>query len=248
MKLYQDREWLYQKYWIEKLNPYQIAKLCKANHKTIRVWLKKLNISIRSISEATKISMNNPDIKKKVSIASKKMWNKSGFKERRHKAMLGSIPWNKDLKKEDDIRVEKNVNSLLEGRRNWIKNGGEPWNKNKKFPQVAGVNNHNWKGGITPLIIKIRSYKKYDEWRKKIYERDDFICQMCGDNRGHNLQAHHKKSFAEIIQENDIKNFNESLKCKELWSIDNGVTLCKDCHKKIHSNKLTKPFQPALAI
>ena len=245
MKLYQNREWLYQKYWIEELNPYQIAKLCNADHKTIRTWLKKFNISIRSISEATKIAMNNPKIKKKISIASKKMWANPDFKEKHkhNKYFFGKIGhvWNKDLKGEKYKLHYPNGFS--------IGNLGKiPWNKGKKFPQVTGVNNHNWKGGITPLIIKIRSYKKYDEWRKKIYERDNFTCQMCEDNRGHNLQAHHKKSFAEIIQENDIKNFNESLKCKELWSIDNGVTLCKDCHKKIHSNKLTKPFQPALAI
>lgn len=232
MKLYQDKDWLYKKYIIEKLNPYQIAKLYNVDHKTIRIWLKKFNIPIRSISEATKISMNNPNIKKKISIASKKMWNKSGFKEKHHKAMLGLIPWNKGLKGEG-YKV-----FYVNGFRG-IDKGNIPWNKGKKFPQVSGKNNHNWKGGISPLIYKIRSYKKYDKWRKEVYERDNYTCQICGDNKGHNLQAHHIKSFAKIIQGNNIKDFNHSLECRELWDINNGITICKRCHNLIHSNKLT---------
>lgn len=241
MKLYQDREWLYQKYIKEKFNPVEIAKLCKANHKTIRIWLIKYNIQIRSISEATKIAMDNPGVKKKISIASRRNWINSKYREKRHKAMKGRIPWNKDLK------GEKYKLHYPDGFS--IGNFGKiPWNKGKIFSRVAGSNNHKWKGGITPLIIKIRSYKKYSEWRREVYERDKYTCQMCGDDRGHNLEAHHKKTFSEIIKDNNIKSFNESLKCKELWNINNGITLCKDCHREVHSNKLSRLFQSALQI
>lgn len=56
--LYQDREWLYQKYVREKLSTVQIARIyrdevnrwCDPN--TISRWLKKHNIPMRSLAEA----------------------------------------------------------------------------------------------------------------------------------------------------------------------------------------------------
>lgn len=44
MKLYQDKEWLYNKYWKENLFQHQIAKLCGVSRMTIYKWLKRLDI------------------------------------------------------------------------------------------------------------------------------------------------------------------------------------------------------------
>lgn len=52
MKQYQDKEWLYKKYWKEMLSIPTIAKLCETNQTTILYWMKKFDISRRSISEA----------------------------------------------------------------------------------------------------------------------------------------------------------------------------------------------------
>ena len=51
-KLYQNREWLYQKYIIEELSTIKIAKLCKCSKTTIINQIKYFNILIRSHSEA----------------------------------------------------------------------------------------------------------------------------------------------------------------------------------------------------
>lgn len=60
--------------------------------------------------------------------------------------------------------------------------------------------------------------KKLKEWRESVFERDNYICQLCG-TRGGNLEAHHKKSWA---------------KYPELrYKIENGITLCYGCHKKV---------------
>ena len=48
MKLYRDKDWLYQKYIIEKLSLCKIAKETQVSYQTIRRQLKKLNIPIRS--------------------------------------------------------------------------------------------------------------------------------------------------------------------------------------------------------
>jgi len=51
-KLYQNREWLEKKYWKEKLNTYQIAKLYRVDAAIIRKQMIKFDIPIRSRSEA----------------------------------------------------------------------------------------------------------------------------------------------------------------------------------------------------
>ncbi len=40
--------------------------------------------------------------------------------------------------------------------------------------------NPNWKGGITPLVTKIRNSDKYIQWRTDVFVRDSFTCQIVG--------------------------------------------------------------------
>lgn len=94
----------------------------------------------------------------------------------------------------------------------------------------------NWKGGITPLTKQIRKSPQYKQWRSNVYQRDNWTCQTC-NNRGGNLEAHHIKKFYKILKENKIKTLEEALKCKKLWDINNGVTLCKDCHELTKKGK-----------
>jgi len=101
----------------------------------------------------------------------------------------------------------------------------------------SGAKNPNWKGGIASLENLIRSNFNYRQWRDDIYVRDKFTCQICGDNRGHNLNAHHIKSFTKIIQFYEITTLEEALSCEELWNINNGITLCGKCHYIIHKKK-----------
>jgi 5-methylcytosine-specific restriction endonuclease McrA len=59
----------------------------------------------------------------------------------------------------------------------------------------------------------------YKDWRIKVYKRDKFTCQMPRCKNKKNLQAHHirKWSSASILR----------------YDINNGITLCRECHKKI---------------
>lgn len=91
-----------------------------------------------------------------------------------------------------------------------------------KFERNKGENHWNWKGGITPKNQKERNSKKYSKWRKNVFIRDRYICQKCGQQGG-NLNAHHIKPWSKYP---DLR-----------FSIDNGITLCKNCHKLIHKER-----------
>ncbi len=104
--------------------------------------------------------------------------------------------------------------------------------KRKIIEANLGDKSHLWRGGITTLYNLLRKCYVYDNWRLSVFKRDNFTCIHCGDNRGHNLNADHIKPFALILQENNVTTREEGYNCKELWDINNGRTLCKDCHKK----------------
>lgn len=95
-----------------------------------------------------------------------------------------------------------------------------------------GENSYRWKGGITPLRECIRKSKFYVDWRTAIFERDKYICQKCNVKGGHLEAHHHIKPFAVILEEHNIKTFEDALNCSELWDINYGITFCKKCHNE----------------
>ncbi len=100
----------------------------------------------------------------------------------------------------------------------------------------CGKLNPNWKGGITPLVIQIRMCSKYNEWRAQIFNRDNKTCQECEINKVW-IEAHHIKRIVDIIREFNITSLEEAYNCIELWDINNGITLCEECHDEIHAYK-----------
>lgn len=97
--------------------------------------------------------------------------------------------------------------------------------------RLSGKKNPNWKGGIYPLYETIRKMIEMKVWRDKVYRRDNYTCQICMDNKGGNLNAHHIIPFYKIIK--NFKSIEEARNCKLLWNINNGITLCRECHKKV---------------
>jgi len=112
---------------------------------------------------------------------------------------------------------------------------GKPsWNTGKKglCPQFAkfgksnpmygklGKAHHGYKTGASIERKRGWGRSKYQSWRRGVFARDYFTCQICGDDKGGNLHAHHVKPWA--------------LDIDGRYDITNGITLCEMCHIGIH--------------
>jgi len=105
-----------------------------------------------------------------------------------------------------------------------------------------GKNAYSWIDGRTPLHHLIRNIEEYKKWHTICLKRDNYTCQECGQYGG-NLEVHHEIAFAAILNDFLIEydqfspmEDKETLarlasKYKPFWNIDNGKTLCKDCHR-----------------
>lgn len=88
-------------------------------------------------------------------------------------------------------------------------------------------------GGNSNLNTAIRRSKEYRSWRFAVYDRDSHKCQECPlDKRG--TTAHHIVFLSSILHKYSITTMDEALSCPALWDIDNGVTLCEECHANKH--------------
>ena len=91
-----------------------------------------------------------------------------------------------------------------------------------KKPRIKGERHWNWKGGITPKNQIDRGSARATSWRNAVFKRDRYTCQICGTIGG-KLNAHHIKPWAKFPEER--------------YNIENGITLCRKCHKAVHSKK-----------
>lgn len=129
----------------------------------------------------------------------------------------------------------------------WKSIGGYRKYCNRKCWQLDGVNRKpnlgkHWKhtqeykdklslartGSKNPMFISGDSkYRKENRkikyWRISVFERDNYTCKMCNKRGCVNLNAHHIIPY--------------SLCVEKRLDINNGITLCIDCHKKVHKSK-----------
>lgn len=91
----------------------------------------------------------------------------------------------------------------------------------RKVPLKYGKEHWNWKGGITTENHRIRDSFEMKIWRKAVFERDNYTCIWCGAKSGNGK--------AIVLNADHIKPF--SLFPELRFAIDNGRTLCKECHR-----------------
>lgn len=100
---------------------------------------------------------------------------------------------------------------------------GNRFHKGDKHTFEQRLNNSLRNGGTVDGFLnrlnrknkEIRKLREYDDWRITVLQRDNFTCKLCG-KRGGKLEADHIKSFSKYP---DLR-----------FEINNGRTLCKNCH------------------
>lgn len=90
----------------------------------------------------------------------------------------------------------------------------------------TGELNPKWKPD-TKYIRQERSTYEYIEWRRNVFIRDAFTCQKC--------KAHNYKGNGGCVKlaAHHIKNWKDNP--NDRYDIDNGITLCEQCHNLFHS-------------
>lgn len=280
--LYKNKNWLYEHYINQKLPSTKIAEICNCSDSTIRTWIKKFNIKMRTKSEAFSGALHpffgkkRPDISKRFSGKNNPMYGKEASKETRKKISIKSKNRKHSAETIDKIRAKlKNIkksdahkkkiskaakkrftnkeNHPMYGKKNsWGTHTLEA--KSKISKRMAGKNNPmygkngaqnpmwNLKNKAHPawkppkkrksdLSNQIRNCEKGIEWRNKVYSRDKYTCVLCKNNKGGNLNADHIVPLSVLLKEHKVLTLSDAIKCKDLWDVSNGRTLCVKCHK-----------------
>lgn len=92
-----------------------------------------------------------------------------------------------------------------------------------KSVNLIGENSPSWNPNLTDEErVQGRKYPEYYAFLKLVMERDEYNCQVCGKHSkwGDGLNVHHLNGY----------HWDGENRTNE----DNGVTLCKKCHKKFH--------------
>ena len=87
---------------------------------------------------------------------------------------------------------------------------------------INGKNNPNYSNGI--YANNLLSTVEYKTWKLSVFNRDDRVCALCGiKDKGHTFHAHH------IIPKRERPDL--------IFDINNGITLCKECHESINNKE-----------
>ncbi|MGC1394324.1 MAG: FAD-dependent thymidylate synthase [Coleofasciculaceae cyanobacterium] len=96
--------------------------------------------------------------------------------------------------------------------------------RSKQFTR-RGVDSNFWKGGVTEERVSIGAWTR--TIAPQVHQKFDYICQQCGV-RGNQLHAHHLLPVYSHPE--------------KAYDFENLVTLCEDCHRKIHNQGLELEF------
>ncbi len=143
------------------------------------------------------------------------------WKNKMSLAKIGTHLSEETKKKISNFRMGKHLSKEICKKISIANKGEVSWFKGKKMTeeQKEKIRQSHLKRWDRIGRKKRRPYHgrfKYKIWRLKVFSRDNFTCQGC-NLVGRYLEVHHIKSFAKYP--------------KLRYVIENGITLCKKCHK-----------------
>jgi len=236
-----DKDTLYRLYVSELRTTTEIGLLVNKTPTTISNWLKKYDIPRRSFEDAqrsvrpTKEKLHDLYVTQELSIDNiarsigssessiSKLLDKYGIQKRANTDKFGG--WNKGLplpeKQKQRLSEVASTRTGTNSPRFGVKLTKETRSKiaSALKGRFRGKENPQWKGGSAYERAQWHSRHEYKEWRYSVYERDNYTCQLCGQESVGNIQAHHIHPW--------------STHPELRFEVSNGITLCKPCHLSI---------------
>jgi len=168
------------------------------------------------------------EIKKKIGLANsgKRHWNygKHWSDEAKEKMRVKQVGKKKNIS--DEVR-----RGMCEKAKNNKRSLGKHWNlseetRRKISNSHKGEKSYLWRGGISSVNTRIRLGVDFGLWRKRVFERDKYVCQKYG------LKAVKGTGKRVILHPHHIKNFSDFPELR--FEVSNGITLSEKAHKEFH--------------
>lgn len=210
---YRNKEWLYNEYIIKGRDATDISKECGVNIRTLREWIHAFHLTdIKGLNLEDKISRDELyDMYCLKHMTTEEIGDLYSTTGNTIASLLRKynipIPTRSELN-----RVYYNQKG---GREKFKEYGQRLENRIATSCRMRGIPIDDFDGFVSDRNALLRNCSDYREWRRSVFKRDNYTCQCC-DKRSGKLNAHH------------ILNWSDNVDLR--YDIDNGITLCEECH------------------
>ena len=174
----------------------------------------------------------------------KEFWSDPKLRQKISESLKASDKLKESVKRRQELGLYSGEHNSMFGKSHTV----DTKNKmSKSRTGKVGENATAWKGGSNSLnaTVKKRINDRF-KWSQRVRERDNWTCHHCA-SRGGNLDVHHILPMQQLISKysNELDSFQTlNEKVEHLLtkhdiidqSLENGITLCRSCHKTEHKN------------
>jgi len=262
MKLYKDKNWLYQKYIVDNVSMYRLAKTQNVSVSTIRYHLIKFNIKIRNKEQSI-----NPNIRP---YYRHKHWLFNQYvNERKAISEIAKIcnatlmtisnhlkKFNIKTRNQSQAFIEWKRNQIKLGKKyldlNWLKEKGKKLN-NYEIAKMLNVSPGRIRhyANLHNIKIKIKEPELTERGRKSLSESHKGVKNFRWNNGASEYKNHSelKRNRIKALKRDEHKckfcnkkatETHHKDETKENHDIDNLISVCHKCHiNQFHKHKKT---------
>ena len=154
----------------------------------------------KNIGKGNKGRKLSEETKRKISEAHKGLKHSKATRDKLSKSLLGRKLSKETCDKMSNTRKGKEL----------------PWRDKINESLPRGEKHHRWIKDRSKIQQHLRNNPVYQQWRKKVFKRDNWTCKLKDSNCEGKIKAHHIRGWAKY----------PNLR----YEVDNGITLCEFHH------------------